>query len=65
MSDVFFVCRDRAVSAGMAFLHDHGGKLRGVGGAVAQPGLAVLVHRWQILQGVVICPLFLMLSYIW
>lgn len=29
------VLRDRAVSAGMAFLHDHGGKLHDVGRAAA------------------------------
>uniref|UniRef100_A0A672L857 Solute carrier family 22 member 23-like n=1 Tax=Sinocyclocheilus grahami TaxID=75366 RepID=A0A672L857_SINGR len=34
-------------------------------GQLLMPGLAVLCRDWQILQVVVICPLLLMLSYIW
>lgn len=34
-------------------------------GQLLMPGLAALCHDWQILQGVIICPLLLMLSYIW
>lgn len=33
------------MSAGMAFLHDHGGKLRGVGGAVAHAGTGSPLSR--------------------
>uniref|UniRef100_A0A8C2B063 Solute carrier family 22 member 23 n=1 Tax=Cyprinus carpio TaxID=7962 RepID=A0A8C2B063_CYPCA len=34
-------------------------------GQLLMPGLVVLCRDWQILQAVVICPLLLMLSYIW
>ncbi|XP_051555483.1 solute carrier family 22 member 23-like isoform X1 [Myxocyprinus asiaticus] len=34
-------------------------------GQLLLPGLAALCRDWQILQVVIICPLFLMLSYIW
>ncbi|RXN14293.1 solute carrier family 22 member 23-like protein [Labeo rohita] len=34
-------------------------------GQLLMPGLAVLCRDWQILQVVVICPLVLILSYIW
>lgn len=36
-----------------------------VAGQLLMPGLAVLCRNWQVLQAVVICPLLLMLSYIW
>ena len=36
-----------------------------LGGQMLMPGLAVLCGDWQVLQAVIICPLFLMLSYIW
>ncbi|XP_051984035.1 solute carrier family 22 member 23-like [Xyrauchen texanus] len=34
-------------------------------GQLIMPGLAALCSDWQILQAVIICPLLLMLSYIW
>ncbi|KAL1279754.1 hypothetical protein QQF64_014354, partial [Cirrhinus molitorella] len=34
-------------------------------GQLLMPGLAILCRDWQILQVVVICPLLLILSYIW
>lgn len=34
-------------------------------GQLLMPGLAALCRDWQILQVVIICPLLLMLSYIW
>ncbi|ROL44140.1 Solute carrier family 22 member 23 [Anabarilius grahami] len=34
-------------------------------GQLLMPGLAALCRDWQILQAVIICPLILMLSYIW
>ncbi|XP_016305179.1 solute carrier family 22 member 23 [Sinocyclocheilus anshuiensis] len=34
-------------------------------GQLLMPGLVVLCRDWQVLQAVVICPLLLMLSYIW
>ncbi|XP_067308369.1 solute carrier family 22 member 23 isoform X2 [Pseudorasbora parva] len=34
-------------------------------GQLLMPGLAALCRDWQILQVVIICPLILMLSYIW
>ncbi|XP_041958350.1 solute carrier family 22 member 23 [Alosa sapidissima] len=36
-----------------------------LGGQLLMPGLAALCRDWQVLQAVIICPLFLMLSYIW
>uniref|UniRef100_A0A3B1IZK0 Solute carrier family 22 member 23 n=1 Tax=Astyanax mexicanus TaxID=7994 RepID=A0A3B1IZK0_ASTMX len=34
-------------------------------GQLLMPGLAALCRNWQILQAVIICPLLLMLTYIW
>ncbi|XP_073773646.1 solute carrier family 22 member 23 isoform X1 [Danio rerio] len=34
-------------------------------GQLLMPGLAALCRDWQILQAVIVCPLLLMLSYIW
>ncbi|KAI1901343.1 hypothetical protein AGOR_G00033360 [Albula goreensis] len=34
-------------------------------GQLLMPGLAALCRDWQVLQAVIICPLVLMLSYIW
>lgn len=34
-------------------------------GQLLMPGVAYLCGDWQILQAVIICPLVLMLSYIW
>ncbi|XP_027876772.1 solute carrier family 22 member 23-like isoform X2 [Xiphophorus couchianus] len=36
-----------------------------LGGQLLMPGVAYLCHDWQVLQAVIICPLLLMLSYIW
>ncbi|KAM6918468.1 solute carrier family 22 member 23-like [Xenentodon cancila] len=36
-----------------------------VGGQLLMPGVAYLCRDWQVLQAVIICPLLLMLSYIW
>ncbi|XP_047445044.1 solute carrier family 22 member 23 isoform X2 [Mugil cephalus] len=36
-----------------------------LGGQLLMPGLAYLCRDWQVLQAVIICPLLLMLSYIW
>ncbi|KAL2097276.1 hypothetical protein ACEWY4_006483 [Coilia grayii] len=36
-----------------------------VGGQLLMPGLAALCRDWQVLQALIICPLVLMLSYIW
>ncbi|KAL0966169.1 hypothetical protein UPYG_G00291850 [Umbra pygmaea] len=36
-----------------------------LGGQLLMPGMAYLCGDWQILQAVIICPLLLMLSYIW
>lgn len=34
-------------------------------GQLLMPGVAYLCGDWQVLQAVIICPLVLMLSYIW
>ncbi|KAK5860024.1 hypothetical protein PBY51_021533 [Eleginops maclovinus] len=36
-----------------------------LGGQLLMPGVAYLCRDWQVLQAVIICPLLLMLSYIW
>nr|XP_043887389.1 solute carrier family 22 member 23 isoform X2 [Solea senegalensis] len=36
-----------------------------LGGQLLMPGVAYLCGDWQVLQAVIICPLLLMLSYIW
>lgn len=36
-----------------------------LGGQLLLPGVAFLCGDWQVLQAVIICPLLLMLSYIW
>ncbi|KAF7668469.1 hypothetical protein LDENG_00008070 [Lucifuga dentata] len=36
-----------------------------LGGQLLMPGMAYLCRDWQVLQAVIICPLLLMLSYIW
>lgn len=36
-----------------------------LGGRLLMPGVAYLCRNWQVLQAVIICPLLLMLSYIW
>uniref|UniRef100_A0A3B4BCZ8 Solute carrier family 22 member 23 n=1 Tax=Periophthalmus magnuspinnatus TaxID=409849 RepID=A0A3B4BCZ8_9GOBI len=36
-----------------------------LGGQLLLPGVAYLCGDWQVLQAVIICPLLLMLSYIW
>ncbi|XP_046884364.1 solute carrier family 22 member 23 [Hypomesus transpacificus] len=36
-----------------------------LGGQLLMPGVAYLCRDWQVLQAVIVCPLFLMLSYIW
>ncbi|XP_063075451.1 solute carrier family 22 member 23 [Engraulis encrasicolus] len=36
-----------------------------VGGQLLMPGVAALCRDWQVLQAFIICPLVLMLSYIW
>ncbi|XP_026230146.1 solute carrier family 22 member 23-like [Anabas testudineus] len=36
-----------------------------LGGQLLMPGVAYLSRDWQVLQAVIICPLLLMLSYIW
>uniref|UniRef100_A0A3Q3ARL9 Solute carrier family 22 member 23 n=1 Tax=Kryptolebias marmoratus TaxID=37003 RepID=A0A3Q3ARL9_KRYMA len=36
-----------------------------LGGQLLMPGVAYLCSKWQVLQAVIICPLLLMLSYIW
>ncbi|KAM4728852.1 solute carrier family 22 member 23-like [Anableps anableps] len=36
-----------------------------LGGQLLMPGVAYLCRDWQVLQAVIICPLVLMLSYIW
>lgn len=36
-----------------------------LGGQLLMPGVAYLCQDWQVLQAVIICPLLLMLSYIW
>ncbi|XP_041847899.1 solute carrier family 22 member 23-like isoform X2 [Melanotaenia boesemani] len=36
-----------------------------LGGQLLLPGVAYLCRDWQVLQAVIICPLLLMLSYIW
>ncbi|XP_037538120.1 solute carrier family 22 member 23 [Nematolebias whitei] len=36
-----------------------------LGGQLLMPGVAYLCRDWQVLQVVIICPLLLMLSYIW
>ncbi|KAJ8012133.1 hypothetical protein DPEC_G00065510 [Dallia pectoralis] len=36
-----------------------------LGGQLLMPGMAYLCGDWQVLQAVIICPLLLMLSYIW
>jgi len=37
----------------------------GLGGQLLMPVVAYLCRDWQVLQAVIICPLLLMLSYIW
>ncbi|KAG7455182.1 hypothetical protein MATL_G00253780 [Megalops atlanticus] len=34
-------------------------------GQLLMPGLAALCRDWQVLQAIIVCPLLLMLSYIW
>ncbi|XP_055722665.1 solute carrier family 22 member 23-like isoform X2 [Salvelinus fontinalis] len=36
-----------------------------LGGQLLMPGMAYLCRDWQVLQAVIICPLLLMLAYIW
>ncbi|XP_038819798.1 solute carrier family 22 member 23-like isoform X1 [Salvelinus namaycush] len=36
-----------------------------LGGQLLMPGMAYLCRDWQVLQAVIICPLILMVSYIW
>ncbi|XP_062337760.1 solute carrier family 22 member 23 [Osmerus eperlanus] len=36
-----------------------------LGGQLLMPGVAYLCRDWQVLQAVIVCPLFLMLSYVW
>uniref|UniRef100_A0A1A8PSK2 Solute carrier family 22, member 23 n=1 Tax=Nothobranchius rachovii TaxID=451742 RepID=A0A1A8PSK2_9TELE len=36
-----------------------------LGGRLLMPGVAYLCSDWQVLQAVIICPLLLMLTYIW
>ncbi|KAK7945581.1 hypothetical protein WMY93_001309 [Mugilogobius chulae] len=36
-----------------------------LGGQLLLPGVAYLCKDWQVLQAVIVCPLLLMLSYIW
>ncbi|XP_053293089.1 solute carrier family 22 member 23 isoform X2 [Pleuronectes platessa] len=36
-----------------------------LGGQLLMPGMAYLCRDWQVLQAIIICPLLLMLSYIW
>ncbi|KAF1383813.1 hypothetical protein PFLUV_G00135710 [Perca fluviatilis] len=36
-----------------------------LGGQLLMPGMAYLCRDWQVLQAVIICPLLLMLSYVW
>ncbi|XP_070701921.1 solute carrier family 22 member 23-like [Pempheris klunzingeri] len=36
-----------------------------LGGQLLMPGVAYLCRDWQVLQAVIICPLLLMLTYIW
>uniref|UniRef100_A0A3P8VKX7 Solute carrier family 22 member 23-like n=2 Tax=Cynoglossus semilaevis TaxID=244447 RepID=A0A3P8VKX7_CYNSE len=36
-----------------------------LGGQLLMPGVAYLCRDWQVLQAIIICPLVLMLSYIW
>ncbi|XP_020490974.2 solute carrier family 22 member 23-like [Labrus bergylta] len=36
-----------------------------LGGQLLMPGVAYLCQDWQVLQAIIICPLLLMLSYIW
>ncbi|XP_030607175.1 solute carrier family 22 member 23-like [Archocentrus centrarchus] len=36
-----------------------------LGGQLLMPGVAYLCRDWQVLQAVIICPLLLMVSYIW
>ncbi|KAM4605708.1 uncharacterized protein ACJ7VT_017887 isoform 2-T2 [Polymixia lowei] len=36
-----------------------------LGGQLLMPGVAYLCRDWQVLQAIIICPLLLMLSYIW
>ncbi|KAM6948729.1 solute carrier family 22 member 23-like [Aplochiton taeniatus] len=36
-----------------------------LGGQLLMPGMAYLCRDWQVLQAAIICPLVLMLSYIW
>uniref|UniRef100_A0AAY4E3N7 Solute carrier family 22 member 23 n=2 Tax=Denticeps clupeoides TaxID=299321 RepID=A0AAY4E3N7_9TELE len=36
-----------------------------LGGQLLMPGLAIMCGDWQVLQAVIICPLLLMLTYVW
>ncbi|GLD72902.1 solute carrier family 22 member 23-like protein, partial [Lates japonicus] len=59
------VSRDRAVPARMALSMTMVASFVVLGGQLLMPGVAYLCRDWQVLQAVIICPLLLMLSYIW